>query len=54
MMLDLGSKGGTFINGEACEELIGYPISDDDVITFASSTRSYIVIFYILIYFHIN
>lgn len=41
LIVDLGSKGGTFINQQPVEELTAIPIVDDDVITFAASTRSY-------------
>lgn len=43
LIIDLGSKSGTFLNGERLNENFPYEISDKDYFSVASSTRSYLI-----------
>ncbi|KRX10356.1 SMAD/FHA domain [Pseudocohnilembus persalinus] len=42
-LIDLGSKGGTYLNDELIEEYTGVDLEFDDVISFSVSTRKYYV-----------
>jgi len=42
-IMDLGSKNGTFLNGEKIEPSRYYQLLDKDVIKLANSSRDYVV-----------